>query len=75
MKLGGNRPPGDNPLLFSTSGTGSCFSVEPTAAGKTCNMHVKNTCKFRSNNWVFSELKVTGLDSYEKSGVSGDSIT
>ena len=23
MKLGGNRPPGDNPLLFSTSGTGS----------------------------------------------------
>ena len=22
MKLGGNRPPGDNPLLFSTSGTG-----------------------------------------------------
>ena len=23
MKLGGNRPPGDNPLLFSISGTGS----------------------------------------------------
>ena len=23
MKLGGNRPPGDNRLLFSTSGTGS----------------------------------------------------
>ena len=23
MKLGGNRPPGDNPLLFAISGTGS----------------------------------------------------
>ena len=23
MKLGGNRPPGDNPILFSISGTGS----------------------------------------------------
>ena len=25
MKLGGNRPAGDNPLLFSISGTGSCI--------------------------------------------------
>ena len=25
MKPGGNRPPGDNPLLFSISGTGSCI--------------------------------------------------
>ena len=25
MKLGANRPPGDNPLLFSISGTGSCI--------------------------------------------------
>ena len=26
MKLGGNRPPGDNPLLFAISGTGSFIS-------------------------------------------------
>ena len=26
MKLGGHRPPGDNPLLFSISGTGSLIS-------------------------------------------------
>ena len=30
MKLGGNRPPGDNPLLFSTSGTGSTDSPQVT---------------------------------------------
>ena len=28
MKLGGNRPPGDNPLLFSTSGTGSFIVLD-----------------------------------------------
>ena len=33
MKLGGNRPPGDNPLLFSISGTGSfiCQKDKETA--------------------------------------------
>ena len=28
MKLGGNRPPGDNPLLFSISGTGSFICTD-----------------------------------------------
>ena len=27
MKLGGNQPPGDNPLLFSTSGTGWRWAI------------------------------------------------
>ena len=37
MKLGGNRPPGDNPLLFSTSGTGTfiCMPSRIDEAGHT----------------------------------------
>ena len=35
MKLGGNRPPGDNPLLFSTSGTGSFICPVADEAGHT----------------------------------------
>ena len=35
MKLGGNRPPGDNPLLFSISGTGSFIWPVADEAGHT----------------------------------------
>ena len=35
MKLGGNRPPGDNPLLFPISGTGSFIPSRIDEAGHT----------------------------------------
>ena len=35
MKLGGNRPPGDNPLFFSISGTGSYMPSRTDTAGHT----------------------------------------
>ena len=38
MKLGGNRPPGDNPLLFSTSGTGSYNDIEKTWCGQEARL-------------------------------------
>ena len=36
MKLGGNRPPGDNPLLFSISGTGSFIYPVASTSSRNC---------------------------------------
>ena len=55
MKLGGNRPPGDNPLVFSISGTGSF----------TCHC----MASFRTNKAAFLESSPVEFDEAEYYGV------
>ena len=41
MELRGTRPPGDNPLLFSISGTGSFIIIVPSRTGTAGQIPIK----------------------------------